>query len=65
MQGFGLRKTLVLNLEDTLINHTHSIGSGMKIKARPYLFKFLDELSATYEIIVFSNLNDSHVYIYI
>jgi TFIIF-interacting CTD phosphatase-like protein len=33
----------------------------MKVMARPYLYKFLDELSATYEIIVFSNINDSHV----
>ena len=60
--GFGVRKTLVLNMEDTIISHTHTIGKGQSIKSRPYLFKFLDELSATYEIILFSNINDSHVF---
>jgi hypothetical protein len=49
-------------LENTLVDYTHSIGTGMKIKARPFLFKFLDELSATYEIIVFSNVNESTVF---
>ena len=61
MPGMGLKKTLVLNLENTIINHDHFIGSGIEIKARPFLGRFLDELSPHYEIIAFSNFNDSHV----
>ena len=61
MPGMPFKKTIVLNLEDTIVNHSHYVGSGIEIKARPFLFKFLDELSPYWEIIVFSNFNDSHV----
>ena len=54
-------KTLVLNLENTMITYDYKLGVGLDVKARPYLNKFLEELSQYYEIVVFSNQNDSHV----
>jgi len=44
-----------------MISYDYLLGSGMDCKGRPFLQKFLEELSPLYEIVVFSNFNDSHV----
>ena len=46
--------TLVLDLDETLISfHRDEYGIGI-IKPRPYLFKFLKEMSKIYELIIFT-----------
>lgn len=54
-------KTLVLNFDNTLITTEYKLGTGMINLKRPYLNKFLDELSELYEIVVFSSKEDSSV----
>lgn len=47
------QKTLVLNLNKTLISYNYKMGKGFEIIKRPGLNKFLLELSNHYEIVVF------------
>mmetsp|Transcript_6932 Transcript_6932/g.12489 ORF Transcript_6932/g.12489 Transcript_6932/m.12489 type:complete len:435 (+) Transcript_6932:143-1447(+) len=48
-------KTLVLDLDDTLIHSTWSRQSGWKIAKRPGLEAFLAYMSSFYEIVVFTS----------
>lgn len=57
------RKTLVLNLNKTLISYTYSMGKGFVTVKRPGLNKFLLEMSNYYEIVVFGT-EDSGVRIF-
>ncbi len=49
----GSDKTLVINLNKTLISYTYEMGTGFKIIKRKGLEKFLLELSNYYEIVIF------------
>ena len=48
-------KTLVLNLDKTLVCYRYSLFDGFKIIQRPGLKHFINELSDYYEIVIFSN----------
>lgn len=50
-------KTLVLDLEETLVHFEYDRSSGWRCMKRPYLDAFLDYLSlgGLYEVVVFSN----------
>ena len=48
-------KTLVINLNKTLISYKYSLLNGFQIIQRPGLIAFLKELSKYYEIVLFSN----------
>ena len=51
----GVEKTLVLNLNKTLVSYKYSLFDGFEILKRPGLQKFIEELSKVYEIVIFSN----------
>lgn len=51
----GVEKTLVLNLNKTLVSYKYSLFDGFEILKRPGLQKFIEELSKIYEIVIFSN----------
>jgi hypothetical protein len=57
----GVEKTLVLNLNKTLISYHYSLLSGFEILKRPGLTTFINELSKYYEIVLFSNEDNSFV----
>lgn len=48
-------KTLVLNLNKTLVNYKYSLFDGFKIIQRPGLMHFINELSDYYEIVILAN----------
>ena len=48
-------KTLILNLDKTLVCYKYSLFNGFKIIQRPGLKHFINELSDYYEIIIYSN----------
>lgn len=54
------QKTLVLDLNKTIISYTYKMGKGFEIIKRPGLNKFLMEMSNYYEI-VFFGIEDSGV----
>jgi len=45
--------TLVLDLDETLI-HYEEVGSQGKFLIRPYSYKFLEEMSQYYEVVIFT-----------
>lgn len=49
----GHEKTLVINLNKTLISYDYEMGTGFKVIKRKGLEKFLLEMSNYYEIVVF------------
>lgn len=51
------KKTLVLNLNKTLVDWNYAMGTGFEIVKRPGLAKFLQELSEHYEIVVFDTMD--------
>lgn len=51
----GIEKTLVLNLNKTLVSYHYSLFRGFEVFARPGLIKFIQELGKVYEIVLFSN----------
>ena len=51
----NIEKTLVINLNKTLVAYKYSLFSGFEILKRPGIIKFLEELSQIYEIVIFSN----------
>ena len=56
-------KTLVINLNKTLISYKYKMGTGFEIIKRPGLNKFLMEMSNFYEIVIFGT-EDSGVSLY-
>lgn len=57
-------KTLVINLNKTLISYTYEMGTGFKIIKRKGLERFLLEMSNYYEIVIFGT-EDSGVSIFL
>ena len=49
----AVERTLVINLNKTLISYEYKMGVGFEIMKRPGLSKFLLELSNFYEIVIF------------
>lgn len=56
-------KTLVINLNKTLISYTYEMGTGFKIIKRKGLERFLLELSNYYEIVIFGTEDSGVSYI--
>ena len=56
----SMQKTLVINLNKTLISYSYKMGRGFEIVQRPGLNKFLLEMSNFYEIVIFGD-EDSNV----
>eukprot|EP00340_Litonotus_pictus_P008862 CAMPEP_0170515350 /NCGR_PEP_ID=MMETSP0209-20121228/1791_1 /TAXON_ID=665100 ORGANISM="Litonotus pictus, Strain P1" /NCGR_SAMPLE_ID=MMETSP0209 /ASSEMBLY_ACC=CAM_ASM_000301 /LENGTH=251 /DNA_ID=CAMNT_0010799793 /DNA_START=436 /DNA_END=1194 /DNA_ORIENTATION=- len=55
------QKTLVINLDKTLISYTYKMGKGFEIMKRPGLNKFLLELANFYEIVIFGTEDSNFV----
>lgn len=56
------RYSLILDLNETLINLKYSHNSKGLIRVRPYLYQFLDEVSVNYELILFTGSNQNFVF---
>ncbi len=59
--GQPSKKTLVINLNKTLINYEYKFGSGFEILKRPGLMKFLQEMGQIYEVVIFGNEDSNFV----
>jgi hypothetical protein len=59
--GQPVRKTLVINLNKTLINYQYKFGSGFEILKRPGLLKFLQEMGQLYEVVIFGSEDSNFV----
>jgi import inner membrane translocase subunit TIM50 len=46
-------KTLVINLNKTLVNYEYKFGKGFEILKRPGLINFLQEMGQIYEVVIF------------
>ena len=55
------RKTLVINLNKTLICYEYKLGKGFQILKRPGLNKFLQDMSNYYEIVIFGTEDSGFV----
>jgi mitochondrial import inner membrane translocase subunit TIM50 len=58
MPGYAHPKTLVMNMNGTLVNTSYSLGVGLEVFKRPGLSTFLQRMSRNYEIVVFG-MNES------
>ena len=54
------RYTLVLDLNETLINLKYADHSKGLIRVRPYLYQFLDEVKLYYELILFTGSSENY-----
>jgi mitochondrial import inner membrane translocase subunit TIM50 len=61
LQGQPPKKTLVVNLNKTLINYEYKFGSGFEILKRPGLLKFLQEMGQNYELVIFGTEDSNFV----
>jgi len=61
LQGQPPKKTLVVNLNKTLINYEYKFGSGFEILKRPGLLKFLQEMGQNYEVVIFGTEDSNFV----
>jgi import inner membrane translocase subunit TIM50 len=59
--GQPSKKTLVINLNKTLINYQYKFGSGFEILKRPGLLKFLQEMGQAYEVVIFGSEDSNFV----
>jgi import inner membrane translocase subunit TIM50 len=55
------KKTLIVNLTGTLIDHNYKFYTGFEILKRPGIQKFLNEMGQYYEIIVFGTEDSTFV----
>ena len=53
MPGYAHPKTLVVNLNGTLVHQNYKMGVGVEVFKRPGLSTFLSRMSRQYEIVVF------------
>lgn len=56
-----IEKTLVVNLNKTLVNYEYKFGRGFEILKRPGLLKFLAEMGQVYEIVIFGTEESNFV----
>ena len=56
-----LKKTLVINLEDTLYSKNFEMGEGMQIQLRPGFYSFLKRVLKYYDLVVYSNEDTAHM----
>lgn len=61
LQGQPSKKTLVINLNKTLINYEYKFGNGFEILRRPGLMKFLSEMGQQYEVVIFGTEDSNFV----
>ena len=54
------RYTLILDLNETLINLKYANHSKGLIRVRPYLYQFLDEIKIYYELILFTGSSENY-----
>lgn len=52
--GYQHPKTLVLNLNGTLVHQTYKLGVGVEVFKRPGLSSFINRMSKQYEVVIFS-----------
>ena len=52
--------TLVLDLDETLVHFKMKTNKGGTLKARPYLFGFLEEMGHYYELIVWTSATEAY-----
>lgn len=55
------KKTLVVNLNKTLINYEYKFGKGFEILKRPGLLKFLQEMGQYYEVVIYGSEDSNFV----
>ena len=55
------RYSLILDLNETLINFKYVNNSKGLIRVRPYLYQFLDEISLYYELILFTGSTENYI----
>jgi mitochondrial import inner membrane translocase subunit TIM50 len=53
--GYAHPKTLVLNMNGTLVHQSYKLGVGVEVFKRPGLSTFLQRMSRQYEIVIFGN----------
>jgi hypothetical protein len=53
MAGYVHPKTLVMNLNGTLVYQKYNLGVGLEVFKRPGLSTFLQRMSRQYEIVIF------------
>ena len=58
--GYAPMKTLVLNLDGTLIHQEYKFGVGFEIRKRPGLSVFIQRMAKAYEVVIFADI-DQHV----
>ena len=52
--------TLVLDLDETLVNFKIKSGREGYVRLRPFLFGFLEEVSQYYELIIFTSATEAY-----
>ena len=52
--------TLILDLDETLVHFKVKSSKGGTLRARPYLFGFLEEVGHYYELIIWSSTNEAY-----
>ena len=52
--------TLVLDLDETLVNFKIKKGREGYVRLRPFLFGFLEEVSQSYELIIFTSSTEAY-----
>ena len=52
--------TLVLDLDETLVNFKIKKGREGYVRLRPFLFGFLEEVSQFYELIIFTSATEAY-----
>ena len=55
------KKTLIINLTGTMIDHSYKFYTGFEILKRPGLQRFINEMGQYYEVIVFGTEDSSFV----
>ncbi len=61
LPGHPQKKTLIINLNKTLIKYQYKLGSGFEILKRPGLMRFLQELGQNYEIVIWGTEDSQFV----
>lgn len=60
--GYAPMKTLVLNLNGTLIHSEYKFGTGFEVLKRPGLSVFLQRMARNYEIVIFGDQEQGFIH---